>query len=87
MFNSKPNVIMTTVTAFPVLLSLQVSPQTIYDFIKFGIEGEKMKMQSMHILENDAQYYRSSSRILEGERLLRFMRINGAPGEITDDLV
>lgn len=78
---------MVTVTAFPILLNLQVSPQTIYDFIKIGIECERLKMQSMHIIEDDTEFYRASSKILEGERVLRFLRINSAPGEIRDNLI
>lgn len=73
---------MLTTTAFPVLLTLQVSPQTVYDFIKIGIECETIKMQAMQCLLNDAQYYHISSRILQAERILTFMRTNAAPGEI-----
>lgn len=78
---------MVTVTAFPILKSLDVQPQTVYDFIKMGIECERIKMQSMQALENDTEYYRSLNRIMEADLLLRFMRINGAPHEIVDDVV
>lgn len=78
---------MITVTAFPILLSLQVAPQTIYDFIKIGVECERLKMKSMQLIQDDTEFYRASSKILEGERVLRFMLINGAPGEIRDNLV
>lgn len=78
---------MVTVTAFPVLRSLNVQPQTIYDFVKVGIECERVKLQAVHVLENDAEYYRSLNKIMEAELLLRFMRINGAPHEIVDDVV
>lgn len=77
---------MMAVTAFPVLLTLQVSAQTIYELIQTGIECERIKMQSMQCLENDAQYYRSSSKILQGDRVLSFMRCNAAPGEIEHSL-
>jgi hypothetical protein len=77
---------MTTTTSFPVLLTLQVSPQTIYDFIEVGIEVERLKMQAMQCLEDDGKYFRSSTRILQGERVLSFMRNNAAPGEIKNGL-
>jgi hypothetical protein len=76
---------MTTTTAFPVLLTLQVSPQTIYDFIEVGIEVERLKMQAMQCLEDDGKYYRISSRILQAERVLTFMRKNAASGEIVEN--
>jgi hypothetical protein len=76
---------MTTTTAFPVLLTLQVSPQTIYDFIQAGIEFERLKMQTMECLKNDLEYYRISSRILQAERVLTFMRKNAASGEIVEN--
>jgi hypothetical protein len=78
---------MVTVTAFPILKSLDVKPQTVYDFIKMGIECERVKMQSMQVLGNDTEYYRSLNRIMEADLLLRFMRINGAPHEIVDDII
>lgn len=78
---------MVTMTAFPLLKSLNVQPQTIYDLIKMGIECERIKKQSMQILENDTEYYRSLNRIMEGNLWLRFMRIHGAPHEIIDDIV
>lgn len=52
-----------------------------------GIECERIKKQSMQILENDTEYYRSLNRIMEGNLWLRFMRIHGAPHEIVDDIV
>lgn len=77
---------MTTITAFPVLLTLQVAPQTVYDFIQTGIECERLKLQALECLGKGAEYYRTSSRILQAERVLAFMRNSAAPGEITENL-
>lgn len=77
---------MTTTTAFPVLLTLEVAPQTVYDYIQMGIECERLKMQAMECLNYEAEFYRTSTRILEAERLLTFMRNNAANGEIVEDV-
>lgn len=77
---------MITTTAFPVLLTLEVLPQNVYDLIKTGIECERLKLQTMECLNHDLEYYRTSTRILEGERVLRFMRDNAAPGEIMKNI-
>lgn len=77
---------MITTTAFPVLLTLNVSPQTVYDFIEIGIQCEYVKLQAMQCLCNEADYYRTSSRILQAERVLTFMRNHAAPGEIQNSI-
>lgn len=77
---------MTTTTAFPVLLTLQVTPQTLYDLLQQGIECERIKMQAMQATQNDAQYFKSTAKILQGERVLTFMRDIASPGEINNRL-
>jgi len=64
---------MTTTSYFQVFELLQVSPVIIYDFISHGIEAERARYQALEILNNRATL-ESYRKILQGERVLAFMR-------------
>lgn len=76
---------MTTASYFPVLDSLQISPQVIYDLLEHGIEAERVKFFAEKIIDAP-DFYCSYLRILQGERLLCFMRRGIRASEVTNHL-
>lgn len=73
---------MTTTSYFPVLESMQISPKLVYEFLETGIEAERAKYNAQRLL-NDPEALTSFHNILQGERLLCFMRRGIRAGKLT----
>lgn len=64
---------MTVTSYLNVLESLQISPKVAYEFLVTGIETERLKFQALNILKSP-EAFESYHKILQGERLLCFIR-------------
>jgi hypothetical protein len=73
---------MATQSRFPILEALQISPKNIYELLSTGVECERAKLLALQALGDERESLRSSTKILQGERVLCFMRINSFTGEM-----
>lgn len=60
-------------TCFPVLASLNICPLLVYSWLEFAIEAERAKLEAQRILKSP-EACDSYENVLQGERLLCFMR-------------
>lgn len=65
---------MMTLSSFPILSSINVSPQVCYEFICDGVEAERIKYHTHQVLGDESAAMNSYKKLLQGERLLSFMR-------------
>lgn len=63
-------------TNYPILESLGVSPQVMFDLITAGVESERTIYTTYKNLGDDRRAWQSLNKILQGTRVLNFMRIN-----------
>lgn len=71
---------------FPILQDLDVSPQTAYDIINEGLQSMRCSYLSHQALGNDRKAIEICDKILQGERMLHFIRINTVPGKVPNKL-
>lgn len=70
---------MTTVYTFPILKSLDVTPQTAYEIISEGVQALRVSYLTNKALGNHKEAFELYYKVQQGERILHFIRINIPP--------
>lgn len=76
---------MITTYTFPILKSLDVTPQTTYEIIFEGVAVFRVMYNTEKSLGNKMKELELYDKVQQGERLLNFMRLNSATGHIFDN--
>lgn len=73
---------MTTTYTFPILKSLDVAPQVAFEIISEGVSTFRVLYNVHRSMGNDKAAMELYDKILQGERLLNFIRLNLPPGNV-----
>lgn len=75
---------MITVYTFPILKSLDVTPQTAFEIIHEGVSVFRWAYTIQKGLGNQKTAFEIYDKVQQGDRILNFMRLNSASGHISD---
>lgn len=67
---------MTTTYQFPILKSLDVTPQTAYEIISEGVSFFRVMYNTHKSMGNQKEALALYDKVQQGERLLHFIRLN-----------
>lgn len=73
---------MITTYQFPILKSLNVTPQVTFEIITEGVSTMRVMYSVHRSMGNDKQAMDLYDKILQGERLLNFIRLNLPLGDV-----
>ena len=67
---------MTTTYTFPILKSLDVTPQVAYEILFEGVSVFRVMYNTEKSLGHQSKAFELYDKVQQGERLLHFMRLN-----------
>lgn len=70
---------MITVYTFPILKSLDVTPEAAYEIITEGVQSMRVSYLANRALNNHKEAFELYYKVQQGERILHFIRINIPP--------
>ena len=74
------------VTPYPILDSLKITHQVAYDLLFAGVESERVKYQMYDASGESDKAIQALTKVLYGEKILSFMRLNALALEKTNHL-
>lgn len=73
---------MLTTYQFPILKSLDVTPQVAFEIIDEGVSTFRVMYNVYRSMGNDKGAMEMYDKILQGQRLLNFIRLNLPSGDV-----
>lgn len=73
-----------SVVPYPILDSLNIPHQVAYDLIAAGVESERIKYRTYESIGDMKKSDQALVKVLQGEKILSFMRLNALALEIAN---